>query len=277
MAFCKVLFCTDFVLDMCVCVWWYKTDFLLWVTAKKSEEYSASEVTADRVWVTRLRVSGSASGPDASFMKVNLPSRPTFVFQGLCPDLPRSQEEVVRAPPYERQRSGGGLKCHWWSVPGDQLAGESISQPLLLCPDSIHPHPSAPIVLSGCRFRDEVSLDVGWDRLPCWSICGLITIITWARRDDRWGVLNLGLSLFQLTIWLLPGNYSSDLFSAVSIQGFWPLTPPCEISKIYLMVKDKDIWKSGHTVLLPDPQSEGGSLRFIPVWIKMSNVVYKLL
>ena len=108
MAFCKVLFCTDFVLDMCVCVWWYKTDFLLWVTAKKSEEYSASEVTADRVWVTRLRVSGSASGPDASFMKVNLPSRPTFVFQGLCPDLPRSQEEVVRAPPYERQRSGGG-------------------------------------------------------------------------------------------------------------------------------------------------------------------------
>ena len=172
---------------------------------------------------------------------------------------------------------GGGLKCHWWSVPGDQLAGESISQPLLLCPDSIHPHPSAPIVLSGCRFGDEVSLDVGWDRLPCWSICGLITIITWARRDDRWGVLNLGLSLFQLTIWLLPGNYSSDLFSAVSIQGFWPLTPPCEISKIYLMVKDKDIWKTGHTVLLPDPQSEGGSLRFIPVWIKMSNVVYKLL
>ena len=76
--------------------------------AKKGEEYSASEVIADRVWVNRLRVSGSASGPDARFLKANLPSCPTFVFQGLCPDLPQSQEGVVRAPPYERQSSGGG-------------------------------------------------------------------------------------------------------------------------------------------------------------------------
>lgn len=45
--------------------------------------------------MARLRLPGSASGPDGSFMKANLPSRPTFVFQGLCPDLPRSQEGVT--------------------------------------------------------------------------------------------------------------------------------------------------------------------------------------
>ena len=123
MAFCKVLLCTDFVFDTCVCVGvrWYKTYFLLWVMAKKGEEYSASEVIADRGWVNRLRVSGSASGPDARFMKANLPSCPTFVFQGLCPDLPQSQEGVVRAPPYERQSSGGG-----WKVGSGWCLGTSL-------------------------------------------------------------------------------------------------------------------------------------------------------
>lgn len=155
---------------------------------------------------------------------------PYFCLSGPLPRSPLKSGRSGASTSLWETEEWRELKGHWWSVPGDELACKniSLSLPFLLCPDSSHPHPSAPTLLPGCRFGDEVSLDVGWDWLLCWSICGLITIITWARRDDRWDVLNPGLSLFWLTIWLLPGSYSSDLFSAVSIQGFWPLTPPCE-------------------------------------------------
>lgn len=146
--------------------------------------------------------------------------------------LPRSAPKSGRSDAehlHRRDRSGGG-----WKVAGGRCLGTSLRARASHghCPSAYvqrapTPTPQPPPCCLAADLGMKLVLMLA-ERLLYWSVCGLITIITWARRDDRWGILNPGLSLFQLTIWLLPGSYSSDLFSAVSIQGFWPLTPPRE-------------------------------------------------
>lgn len=143
----------------------------------------------------------------------------------ICPEVRKEWREHL----HRRDRNGGGWKvaigrCLGTSLRARASHGHCPSAYVQRAPT---PTPQPPPCCLAADLGMKLVLMLA-ERLLYWSVCGLITIITWARRDDRWDILNPGLSLFQLTIWLLPGSYSSDLFSAVSIQGFWPLTPPCE-------------------------------------------------